>query len=103
MSEEKKLPNRIRTPEDAELWRPIVGEQGYNGLLRALKDGVSFWVFQSVSEVLYDGDLTDDEKVATLKILIKEHEEGRKFCGWMRRPPSTRFRDMLADLGGCPH
>lgn len=76
-------PNQIQTPEQALLWKKIIGEQNYQATLRALKDSASLWLFTSEEEAKKCTDLTAEERETILNI-FENDSEGLGYAGFIR-------------------
>ncbi len=94
----KLVSPKLRSAADAEVVRPVVGEQNYHGIIRALADGASLWVFFSEEEIRADPELSTKEKQGTLEIL---REEKLGYAGWVRTPPHSE-RPPIAGFEPVP-
>lgn len=89
---------RIKSLQDTEQFRSLIGKQNYAGVGRALADGAAVWIFLSEEEVEADQDLSPEEKTACGKIL---REEKLGYAGWFR-PPTRPRRNPIPGLEPAP-
>ncbi len=80
VSEVRKSP-RVRTPEDAADFLPLIGEDNYEAIERAVRDGAEIWIFLSEGEIHADPDLKEEEKADCLRRLC---EEDLGYAGFVR-------------------
>jgi hypothetical protein len=83
---------RIRTAQDAEAARDLIGDQNVEACGRALADGARVWFFQTEKEIENDSELTEQEKRECKKIL---QEEGLGYAGWVRPPKREPTREQI--------
>ncbi len=83
---------RIRTAQDAEAARDLIGDQNVEACGRALADGVQVWFFQTEKEIENDSELTEQEKRECNKIF---QEEGLGYVGWVRPPKREPTREQI--------
>ena len=88
---------RIKTKEDIEGVREIIGSQNAKACERALADGAQVWVFQAETEIEDDADLSEKEKEGCRRILITEN---LGYAGWFREPKNERKPDSAQILLG---
>lgn len=81
-------PQRIRTEENAELRRVMLGYYGYD---RYLDESGAQPVHTDESGTLWRIALTDDEDVVMVEVLNSTPEpDGTHRTYWLRVPPTTR-------------
>lgn len=87
-STNKEEEMKIRTMEEAEAARDLIGNQNVEACGRALADNAQVWFFQTEEEIEDDPELIEKEKKECKRIL---REEGLGYAGWVR-PPEKRRR-----------
>ena len=92
-----KRPNRIRTADDAAMWRDVIGEHRCIIVGIRLREGSPVWVFTSDEEIDADPELEE-----AVKALVKQRlkAEALGFTVWWYlndHQPATGFTGLVRD------